>query len=83
MPAKVLNEDWSEYDNKKKKATDANFFACTESWEVDYLVRVIKKAYPVYSDTAIRGAISACCIQVGGNHPRDKFVACVMQRLRS
>ncbi len=82
MPQKVLTENWSEYDNRKiRDRRDANFFACTESWEVDFLVRVIRKVYPQYSEGTIRNAITSCCGIVGGNQPRKSFVECVMKRL--
>ena len=44
MPSKVLNEDWSDYDNKKIKGRlDSKDFACTEQWEVDFLISKIRK----------------------------------------
>jgi len=46
MAHAVLNEDWSDYDDKKKKHEDAKYFSCEEPWEVDYLVRKLKKHYP-------------------------------------
>jgi hypothetical protein len=82
MPAKqVLAEDWSEYDNKKKKGVDAHFFACTEAWEVDYLVKKIRNGHPEYSELSIRNAIASCCKSLGAPHPRDKFVECVFSKL--
>jgi hypothetical protein len=77
----ILEDDWSEYDDRKKKKGDANFFACTESWEVDYLVNKIKKHHPEISESRIREAISECCKTVTGNKPRKEFVECVMDRL--
>jgi len=83
MPTRVLNEDWSEYDNRKIRGRrDSKDFACTESWEVDFLVSKIKKVYPDYSESTIRSAIAACCRTVGSPHPRRPFVECVMKRLR-
>ena len=83
MPQKVLNEDWSDYDNKKKKKEDALFFSCEESWERDYLKLKIRKVYPQYSEAEITAAISACCLEVKAPRPRKAFVECVMKRLRS
>lgn len=77
---KVL-EDWSEYDDRKKRKGDANFFSCEESWEVDYLVDKIRKSYPNFSEQKIKEAISECCKTVSGNKPRRQFVECVMNRL--
>lgn len=81
MPQKILNEDWSVYDDKKKKWEDRFFFSCEESWEVDYLVAKIRKAYPLKSEASIRAAISSCCKEVPAPRPRDKFVRCVMSKL--
>lgn len=81
MPHRVLNEDWSDYDNRKKKGVDSYFFSCTESWEEDYLVKKIQKHYAL-PEAKIRSAIKECCNTVPGNKPRDKFVQCVMSKLK-
>lgn len=83
MPHKILSSDWSDYDNRKKKVADARDFSCTETWERDYLSNKIHRIYPQHSEAAIKGAIDACCLQVGAPHPRPAFVECVMKRLRS
>jgi hypothetical protein len=84
MPQKVLNEDWSAYDDRKiRDKRDSKDFACSESWEVDHLINVTRKAYPLYSESQIKSAIGFCCAKVGSPHPRNEFVACVMNRLRS
>ncbi len=83
MLQKVLNEDWSDYDNRKKKSTDAHFFSCEESWERDYLTQKIHRLYPHYSEAAITAAIAACCLEIRTPRPRKTFVECVMRRLRS
>ncbi len=83
MPQRVLNEDWSDYDNRKiRDSRDARFFACTETWELDYLVNKIRKVYPQYSEYIIRITITTCCRTVGSPHPRWEFVECVIRRLR-
>lgn len=81
MAHRVLTEDWSDYDNKKKKKEDRLFFSCEESWEVDYLVRKLKKYYPGKTDAQIISAIRACCNSISAPRPRDKFVACVTAKL--
>ena len=81
MPERILNDDWSDYDNKKKKGADRLFFSCEESWEVDYLVAKIRKIYPLKSESAIRAAITSCCKEIPAPRPRDKFVRCVMGKL--
>lgn len=78
----VLNDGWSDYDDDpRKKKVDARFFSCTEEWEVDYLVKKIHLLHPEYSTASIREAIRKCCQSVPGNHPRERFVECVMSRL--
>ena len=78
----ILNEDWSEYDNRKKRGgSDHRNFACTETWEVDDLVTKIHKHHSTLSTSAIRDAIKACCNSIGSPHPREKFVKCVTDRL--
>lgn len=78
---KILESDWSDYDNKKKKAEDRDFFACTESWEVDYLVNKILEHHPYILITTIQLAIKSCCNIIGSPHPRVKFVECVASKL--
>jgi hypothetical protein len=54
MSLKVLNEDWNDYDSRKiRDRRDTRFFALTENWELDYLIRKYKKAHPYLSEAAI------------------------------
>ena len=81
MLQRLLDSDWLEYDNKKKKSIDGHFFACTEPWEVQYLIEKIKKFFPEYSDMNIARAITTCCLSLNTPHPRKEFIQCVIQRL--
>jgi hypothetical protein len=82
MPTKVLAEDWSDYDKKKITGrADSKDFACTEQWEMDFLVSKIRKAYPQYSEQKIKDAIASCCKTLSAPHPRRQFVECVMSKL--
>lgn len=84
MPQKILNEDWTDYDDRKiRDKRDSNFFACSESWEVNYLINKIRKHYPMYTESQIKNAIAACCNAIAAPRPRKQFVECVMLRLRS
>jgi len=83
MPQKILNEDWSDYDNRKQKKEDGLFFSCEEKWERDYLIGKVRKHYPQYSETAVTAAINACCKEIAAPRPRARFVTCVMARLRA
>jgi hypothetical protein len=81
MPHAVLNENWSEYDNRKiKDGRDRSKMSCDEPWEVNYLVEKLRKHYPYKTDNAIKAAIEECCKQ-GGNRARETFVDCVTKRL--
>ena len=81
MPQRVLTEDWSDYDKKKKKGVDARYFSCDEKWERDYLRDKIKKHLKYKTDAEIEAAIEQCCKTVGAPHPREEFVKCVFNRL--
>ncbi|MCW3105730.1 MAG: hypothetical protein JWQ09_236 [Segetibacter sp.] len=83
MPQRVLNENWSDYDDRKKRHADARFFSCEEAWERDYLIKKIRKVYPQYGEALIQAAISACCLEVRAPRPRKTFVECVIRRLSS
>lgn len=81
MSLQKILEDWSEYDDKSKKHHDAKFFACTEDWEVEYLIDKIKKQFPLKTRDDIRAAITVCCKKMSPPHPREAFVKCVTDRL--
>lgn len=82
MPHAVLNEDWSDYDNRKiRDKRDGSKFSCEEQWEVDYLINKLRKHFPYKTDSAIRSAISACCTVVKAPRPRNTFVECVVASL--
>lgn len=70
---KVLHPDeWEDYDDRKKRGgSDHRDFACTETWEVDYLVQIIRKHHLNLSDQAVRDAIKSCCQTVAA--PRIVF----------
>lgn len=78
---RILNEDWSDYDNRKKPWEDRHYFSCEESWEVDYLVSKTKRHYPNVTEQTIRNAIASCCRTVPAPRPRARFVECVTSKL--
>ena len=79
---KILNENWSEYDDKKiRDKRDRRYFACDETWEVDYLIKKIKKYFPFHNDTQILNAIKSCCKTVSAPRPRAEFIKCVIGKL--
>jgi len=78
----ILHEDWQDYDDRKSRDNqDKSKFSCDQPWEVNFLVNKIRLAYPEYSETGIRNAISECChIVLAGR--REELVGCVMRRLQ-
>jgi hypothetical protein len=81
MPQRILNEDWEDYDNRKiRDSRDSRYFSCEEPWEVDYLVKKIKK-HKGNSEQEIKNAIASCCKTIAAPRPRKTFVECVMSKL--
>lgn len=80
MLQKVLNEDWSYYDNRKKRYEDRFFFSCEKAWEVNYLTSKIQRITSK-SESTIRAAIASCCRLVSAPRPRKHFVEWVMAKL--
>jgi len=82
MAHPILSEDWSDYDQKKiRDKRDGGFVSCEESWEVEYILRKVRKYAPRKTDEQIKAAISHCCLTIKGNKPRGPFMECVMARL--
>jgi len=82
MPQRLLNEDWSDYDNRKKKREDRLFFSCEEQWELDYLISKLRKYFPRKTDQELKTAIASCCREVPAPRPRERFVRCVFGKLQ-
>jgi len=81
MPQRILNEDWEDYDNRKiRDSRDSRYFSCEEQWEVDYLVKKIKK-HKGSTEQEIKNAIASCCKTIAAPRPRKTFVECVMLKL--
>jgi hypothetical protein len=84
MPLNELlkEEHWKDYDNKKiKDFRDSKFFACSESWEVNYLKNLIKEKHSKFSEDQILKAIKNCCETNKAPHPRKEFTECVLKKL--
>jgi hypothetical protein len=78
---RVLNEDWSEYDNRKKKEQDGKFISFDEGWEQEYLKKKLRKIYPGRSEATLDSAIASCRRMVPAPHPRKAFMDCVHPKL--
>ncbi|MGB8194315.1 MAG: hypothetical protein WCF67_20455 [Chitinophagaceae bacterium] len=82
MLQSILNEDWADYDNKKiKDIRDGSKFSCEEDWEVDYVVKKLKKHLPEKSADEIKTAIKLCCTKISAPHSRERFITCVIENL--
>ncbi len=82
MSTLILNEDWKDYDDRKTKdSRDPKKFSCTEIWEVQFLIKKIKKVYPYLTEGSIRSAIISCCLKFGAPHPREDFINSVTKTL--
>jgi len=82
MPHRVLNEDWSNYDNRKiRDSRDSRFFSCEEQWEVDYLLEKVHRHLTHKTEAEIKDAILKCCKIIKTPRPRSEFVKCVFDRL--
>jgi len=79
---KILNEDWSDYNDKKAKCgSDPNFFSGNELWEVEYLKDKIKKHHQFLSEMFIKRSIIECGEDLKSPYPRTKFIECVACKL--
>ncbi len=82
MLERILESDWSDYDNRKMKNGDIKFFSCDEKWEVQYLVKKVEDMLGPIGEYKIESAIAYCCNKVKGNKPRSEFIECVLRRLK-
>jgi hypothetical protein len=77
---KILSEDWSWVDDRKKPE-DRGFVSCDEIYEVEYLIDLFKKYYPVKSEKEIIYAIAAGLRSTDGGKPRQQFIEIVSSKL--
>jgi hypothetical protein len=82
MAHPVIDEDWSDYDDRKiKEQKNSSKFSCEDRWEIEYLADKLKKHYPQKSHKLILQAISNCCLKSGAPHTREVFIECVTSNL--
>ena len=80
MPQRILTDDWSWYD-QRKKPEDRLFFSFDQEWETEYLLEKIRKFEPGITAGAIRFALHLAKKDVPAPHPREKIVQCLMEKL--
>jgi len=79
---KILNEDWSDFIDKKiKDGRDSDFFYGNDIWDVEYLKCKIKKHHQLLSEMFIKRTIIACGEELKSPCPRTKFIECVAHKL--
>ncbi|MEO8403000.1 MAG: hypothetical protein ABI480_00335 [Chitinophagaceae bacterium] len=82
MPDKILTDDWSAYDDRKiRDKRDSAKFSCKESWEVNYLVKIVRRHYPQHTKLQVLKAIESACNNLKTPRVRKEFVEMVMQKL--
>lgn len=72
---------WNSADDKHKKKYDRNFVSCEESYERDYVKKVIKEEFPYLTDSSIESAIAHCCKSIATPRPRGEFFNCLKRQL--
>jgi hypothetical protein len=78
MPITRQNHDWEEHDNRRiRDGRDRGKVSCEEPWEVDYILKVIRRDHPTIAETNIRKAISECCKTIQAPRFRDQFLNCL------
>jgi len=83
MVNRLYDDDWAEYDAMRNevKEKDAIFFACTETWEVNYFKEKIAQKNPEINKKIITKVIQLCCRELMIPHPRSTFSYCVTGKL--
>jgi hypothetical protein len=82
MPHKILNEDWSAYENYKIEVKKNHLkIHFNEAWEVGYLSTLISKHFPHKSGEEVLEAIYSCSKTMAHPAPRKKFIECVVKKL--
>lgn len=73
---------WEQYEDRKLAIGEKPlYFNASEVWEVQYLIKKIRKLYPLLSSQDVAQAISQCEKTIAPPHIRQHFVSCVLRRL--
>jgi hypothetical protein len=78
MPIKILADDWSDYDERKRGYGNVTYLDCTIEWEADYLAQKVVKVYPEYKLEVIKNVIASCCRNLPVPYKRIAFVTSLM-----
>lgn len=78
---KIINDDWSNYDNKKiKLGLDPQIYTA-EDWEAQYLVDVLFKYYPKQSNYKLYKIVLQCGMIKNYRCSREEFIQIVISRI--
>lgn len=78
----ILELCWSEYE-QRKNAEDADpmVFSPEQPWELNYLIRIVRKQFNEYTETAIFLSIRNATKSLPAPRKRDAFVHFVIRDL--
>lgn len=80
--AAILNDDWSDYEDRKKKTGNkCYFFQPTMGWEVNYYSEKIKKHCPELNSDSIKIAINSYSRFAPEPHIRENALKWIIKRL--
>lgn len=83
MAQKILSQNWSDYNAKKTGGEDPRYFDSSKEWEMNYLVKKIRKIYPLYNEAVVRATLERCARHMPVPCPRFTFVNCLMNMLQN
>ena len=76
----IINDDWTDYETRKPKATERHFVNCENSWELYYLIKKIRRYHPYLSTDELKVAIMESCRQISKPRPRVLFIQAVLRK---
>jgi len=68
-------------DDLHKRYIDKRFVAIEEDWEVQKFEKDVKAQRPHVSSADIHAALLECAKTLPSNHPRERIMTCVLERL--
>lgn len=68
-------------DDLHKRYIDRRFLALKEDWEVKTFEANVKKQRPQATSDGIHRALMSCQGQYASNHPREKIMGCVIEKI--
>ena len=79
---KILNADWSRYENKKRaKESDSMFFVGSNSWEVNFLIGLFRQQKVNLSIYQLIWIIKGSCQNERYPQPRSLVVSYIVYRI--